>query len=73
MFASQSSQTVVSFQLNRNQKIYINFLVHIIGDHTNYANTCILGRSVHTINKNTEALVSVSKEIGLEVNADKTK
>jgi hypothetical protein len=32
----------------------------------------ILGRSVHTIQKNAEALVVVSK-IGLEVNADKTK
>jgi hypothetical protein len=32
-----------------------------------------LGRSVHTIKKNTEALVIASKKIGLEVNADKTK
>jgi galactitol-specific phosphotransferase system IIB component len=32
-----------------------------------------LGRSVHTIKKNTEDLVVASKEIGLEVNADKTK
>jgi hypothetical protein len=32
-----------------------------------------LGRSVHTIQKNTETLVGVWKEIGLEVNADKTK
>ena len=29
--------------------------------------------SVHTIRKNTEALVIASKEIGLEVNAQKTK
>jgi hypothetical protein len=28
---------------------------------------------VHTINKNTDALLVVSKKIGLEVNADKTK
>ena len=28
---------------------------------------------IHTINKNTETLVVASKEIGLEVNADKTK
>jgi len=28
---------------------------------------------MHTINKNTEAFVVFSKEIGLEVNADKTK
>ena len=28
---------------------------------------------MHTIRKNTEALVIASKEIGLEVNAEKTK
>jgi len=50
--------------------MYVNFLVHIIGDHANDAN--ILGRSVHTIKKNTEALIFTST-IGLEVNADKTK
>ena len=33
----------------------------------------ILGRSVHTMKKNTEALLVGSEEIGLEVNADKTK
>jgi hypothetical protein len=32
-----------------------------------------LGGSVHDIKKNTEALVVASKEIGLEVNAEKTK
>jgi len=32
-----------------------------------------LGRSVHAIKKYTEAFVVASKEIGLEVNADKTK
>jgi hypothetical protein len=31
----------------------------------------IMGGSLHTIDKNTEALVVASKEIGLEVNADK--
>jgi len=51
--------------------MYVHFLVHITGDHANDAN--ILGRSVHTIKENTEALVIASKEIGLEVNADKTK
>jgi len=43
----------------------------MIGDRANVAT--ILGRSVHTIKKNTEALVIASKEIGIEVNADKTK
>ena len=33
----------------------------------------ILGGSIHTIKKNTKALVVASKEIGLEVNAKKTK
>jgi adenosyl cobinamide kinase/adenosyl cobinamide phosphate guanylyltransferase len=33
----------------------------------------LLARSVNTIKKNTEALIFVSKEIGREVNADKTK
>jgi hypothetical protein len=32
-----------------------------------------LGGSIHTIRKNTEALLIASKEIGLEVNAEKTK
>ena len=33
----------------------------------------ISGGSVHTIKENAEALVVASKEIGLEVNANKTK
>ena len=33
----------------------------------------ILGGSVHTVSENAEALVVASKEIGLEVNAGKTK
>ena len=33
----------------------------------------ILGGSVHTVNKNVETLVAANKEIGVEVNADKTK
>jgi hypothetical protein len=33
----------------------------------------ILGGSVDTIKRNTEALVVGSKEIGLDVNADRTK
>ena len=33
----------------------------------------ILGRSVHTRKEKAEALVVVSKQIGLEVSADKTK
>ena len=33
----------------------------------------ILGGSVHTVRENAEALVAAAKEIGLEVNADKSK
>jgi hypothetical protein len=33
----------------------------------------ILGGSIHNIRKNTEALLIASKEIGLKVNAEKTK
>ena len=33
----------------------------------------ILGESIHAIRKNTEALVIATKDIGLEVNAEKTK
>jgi len=36
-------------------------------------NTCIFDESVHTIKKNTESFLVCSKEIGLEVNAGKTK
>ena len=39
-----------------------------------YANVVnILGGSVHNVKENAEALIVASKEIGLEVNADKTK
>ena len=33
----------------------------------------ILGRSIHTLKENADALVAATREIGLEVNADKTK
>ena len=32
----------------------------------------IMGGSIHTIKKNTDALVAASKDTGLEVNTDKT-
>jgi hypothetical protein len=41
--------------------------------HLVYANVYILGGSVHTIKKNTEALVGASRESRLEVNASKTE
>jgi len=33
----------------------------------------VLGGSIHTLKENAEALVAAAREIGLEVNADKTK
>jgi hypothetical protein len=39
----------------------------VYADHVN-----ILGGSIHNIRKNTEVLLIASKEIGLEVNAEKT-
>jgi hypothetical protein len=44
---------------------------HQLMVYADYVN--ILGRSVHTVKGNTQALVVYSKEIGLEVNVDKTK
>jgi len=35
--------------------------------------TNILGRSIHTVKNNTEALIVASRAIGLEVNGGKTK
>ena len=36
-------------------------------------NVNILGGSIHTLKENAEVIVVAGKEIGLEVNADKTK
>ena len=38
-----------------------------------YADDNILGGSIHTLRENAEALVAATREIGLEVSADKTK
>jgi hypothetical protein len=38
-----------------------------------YADVNLLGDNIDTINKNTENLIDASKEIGLEINIQKTK
>jgi len=42
------------------------YLITLIG-------SLLLGGSIHTLKENAEALVAVTREIGLEVSADKTK
>ena len=52
--------------------VYLNFLK---ADHQLLAyadDVNILGGSIYTVKENAEALVVATKEIGLEVNADKT-
>ena len=44
---------------------------HQLLAHADYVN--ILGGSIHTLKENAEASVAPTREIGLEVNADKTK
>jgi hypothetical protein len=62
-----------SVQANR-EGLKLNGTRQLLVVHYIYANNVnILGGSIHTIRKNTEALVIASKEIGLEVNAEKTK
>ena len=49
-------------------KLNCTYQLLVYADYVN-----ILGRSVHTIKKNTGALVFASMETGLEVNDDKSK
>ena len=48
-------------------------MVHICFWFTYANDITVLAGNVHTVKENAEALVVVSKESGLEVNADKTK
>jgi len=55
--------------------VFITFVtfIHLMEEQIMLIDVNTLGGSVHTIKENVEALVVVSKEIGLEVNANKTK
>jgi hypothetical protein len=58
------------------RRVQVNqYVMNLIGKHQLlvHADDITLGRSTHTIKKNTEALVVPGKETGLEVNADKTE
>ena len=46
---------------------------HQLLAYADYVNRPILGGSIHTLEENAEALVAATREIGLEVSADKTK
>ena len=46
---------------------------HQLLAYTDDVNTRILGGGIHTLKENAEALVAATREIGLEVSADKTK
>jgi hypothetical protein len=49
-------------------KLYGTYQLLVYGDGLN-----VLGGNIHTIKKNAESLVVAGKEIGLDINADKTK
>jgi hypothetical protein len=56
------------------RRVQVNqYVMNLNGKHQLFvhADDTTLGRSMHTIKKNTEALVVRGKETGLEVNADK--
>ena len=69
LFKFASDYAIRRVQVNQNGlKLNVTHQLLVYADDVN-----ILGGSVHTVRKNREALLVGSKEIGLEVNADKTK
>jgi len=69
LFNFASEYAIRRVQVNQDGlKLNGTHQVLVYDDHVN-----ILGGSVHTVKENAEALLVASKEIGLEINADKTK
>jgi len=60
-------------KVQANQEGFKLNVTHQVLDYADDVNTRILDGSIHSIKKNTEAFFVSSKEIGLEVNAGKTK
>jgi hypothetical protein len=68
LFKSALVHAISSVQVNQDGlKLNGTYQLLVYADDVN-----MLGGSVHTKNGNTEALIVASKEIGLEVNVDKT-
>jgi len=69
LFNFISEYTIRRVQVNQNGlKLNGTHQLLVYADDVN-----VLGGSIYTVMKNTEALVVASKETGLEVNANKTK
>jgi len=69
LFNSALEYTITRVQVNQDG-LKLNG-THQLLAYADYVN--ILGGSIHTLKENAEALVAATREIGLEVSADKTK
>ena len=69
-FTTELLQSLFSLQPTclSKKKLNVTHQILVYADNVN-----ILGGCTHTVRKNTEALVIASKQIGLEVDAKKTK
>ena len=68
-FSTALEYAIRMVQVNQNGlKLYSTYQILIYADDIN-----VLGGSAHTIKKNAIAFIVATKEIGVEVNADKTK